>query len=96
MIDHIDKDFTFLNVNSEYADIDMFFDRNTAYNIDISHHFDVYINLPASLAKVQTKDLDTEQKMKLTYGKIGNASEEKSAKVKLTATKKCIINIIHK
>jgi hypothetical protein len=96
MVDHVDKDFTFLNVNSEYADIDLFFDRSTAYNIDITHHNDVTINLPAILAKVQTKDLDTELKLKLTYGKIGNASEEKSPKVKVTATKKCIINIIHK
>lgn len=96
MIDHIDKDFSFLNVNSEYADMDFIFDRNTAYNVDISHHYDVTINLPASMAKVQTKDLDVEQKMMLTYGKVGNASEEKSAKVKLSATKKCIISFIHR
>lgn len=95
-VDHVDNNFTFFNANSEYADIELFFDRNTAYYIDIAHHNDVYINLPASLAKVQTKDLDVEQKLKLTYGKIGNASENKSAKLKITAPKKCIINIIHK
>jgi hypothetical protein len=95
MIDNIEKGFSFININSEYTDIDLFFDRYTAYNIDIAHHNDVYINLPASLAKVQTKDLDTEQKLKLTYGKIGNA-DENSAKLKITAPKKCVINIIHK
>ena len=95
MIDNVEKDFSFININSEYTDIDLFFDRNTSYNIDIAHHNDVFINLPASLAKVQTKDLDVEQKLKLTYGKIGNA-DENSAKLKITAPKKCVINIIHK
>jgi hypothetical protein len=94
-IDNIEKGFSFINVNSEYADIELVFDKNTSYNLDIAHHNDVYINLPASLAKVQTKDLDVEQKLKLTYGKIGNA-DENSAKLKITAPKKCVINIIHK
>jgi hypothetical protein len=94
-IDNVEKGFTFININSEYTDLDLFFDRYTAYNIDIAHHNDVYINLPASLAKVQTKDLDVEQKLKLTYGIIGNA-DENSAKLKISAPKKCIINIIHK
>jgi hypothetical protein len=95
IIDNIEKGFSFININSEYTDIDLIFDRNTGYNIDITHHNDVFINLPASLAKVQTKDLDVEQKLKLTYGKIGNA-DENSAKLKISAPKKCVIDITQK
>ncbi len=96
MVDQIDDKFSLINIDSEYTDIDLIFDRTTSYNIDIAHHNDVYINLPASLAKVQTKDLDEAEKLKLTYGKIGSTATETSHKLKINAPKKCVINIIHR
>ncbi|MGD2034223.1 MAG: hypothetical protein PVF73_04145 [Bacteroidales bacterium] len=95
-VERISDGFSFINIESEYTDADLFFKRSTSYNLDISHHTDVYVNLPASLAKMKTRDLDVSEKMKLTYGKIGSTATETSHKVKISATKKCIINIIHK
>ncbi len=96
MVERVDDSFSFINVESEYADVDLFFKRSTTYNLDITHHNDVYINLPASLARMKTKDLDIPEKLKLTYGKVGSTASETSNKVKISATKKCIVNIIHK
>ena len=96
MVEQVYNSFSLINLDSEYADIDLFFKRSTSYNLDITHHNDVYINLPASLANLKTEDVDVPEKLKLTYGKIGNTATETSHKVKINATKKCIINIIHK
>jgi hypothetical protein len=96
MVEQVSDKFTFINLDSEYTDIDLMFDRTTSYLIDIAHSNDVYINLPASLAKIQTRDLDVEKKLMLTYGKIGSTATETSHKVKINAPKKCVINIIHR
>jgi hypothetical protein len=95
-VNNIEAGFSFININSEYTDVDLLFDRGAAYNIDIAHHNDVYINLPVGLAQVQSQDLSIEQKMKLTYGKIGSTATENSPKVTISATKKCAININQK
>ncbi len=96
MVDDVADRFTFINIDSEYTDIDLLFSRSTSYMIDISHSNDVYINLPASLAKIETRELDVEKKLMLTYGKIGFTATETSHKVKISAPKKCVINIIHR
>lgn len=96
MVDNVADKFAFINLDSEYTDIDLLFSRSTSYLIDIAHSNDVYINLPASLAKIQTRDLDVEKKLMLTYGKIGSTATETSHKVKINAPKKCVINIIHR
>ena len=95
-VNNIEAEFSFINVNSEYTDIDLLFDHGTSYNIDIAYHNDVIIVLPEGLAQVQSKDLNVEQKMKLTYGKIGDAANENSPKVTISATKKCTVNINQK
>ncbi|MBN2522953.1 MAG: hypothetical protein JXB24_06740 [Bacteroidales bacterium] len=95
-VEKVYDSFSFINIESEYADIDLYFNRNTSYNLDITHSNDVYINLPASLARMQTKELDLPEKLKLTYGKIGSTATETSHKVNISAIKKCIVNIVHK
>ena len=95
-VNHIADVFSFINIDSEYTDVDLYFNRTTSYNLDITHHNDVYINLPASLARIETKVLNEDEKLMLTYGRIGNTATETSHKVKITATKKCNINIIHR
>ena len=95
-VNHVADVFSFINIDSEYTDIDLYFNRSTSYNLDITHHNDVYINLPASLARIETKVLNEDEKLMLTYGRIGSTAIETSHKVKITATKKCNINIIHR
>lgn len=93
---NISERFSFINIESEYSDVDLFFNTNTTYNLDIVHHNEAYINLPASLAKVQTKVMDESEKLMVTYGKVGSASGDSSRKVKITAKKKCKINIVYR
>jgi hypothetical protein len=88
--------FSFINIESEYTDVDLFFNRNTSYNLDIVHHNDVTINMPAQLARVNTKVMNENEKLKVTYGKIGTTATETSHKVKIRATKKCTINLVHR
>ena len=95
-VKRISDQFSFINIDSEYTDIDLTFDQNTSYNLDISHHKDVYINLPARLARIETKVLNEEEKLMLTYGRIGTTATETSHKVKITALKKCNIIIMHR
>ena len=95
-VNHVADVFSFINIDSEVTDIDLYFKRTTSYNLDITHHNDVYINLPASLASIETKVLNEDEKLMLTYGRIGSTATETSHKVKITATKKCNINIIHR
>ncbi|MBN1950507.1 MAG: hypothetical protein JW801_04845 [Bacteroidales bacterium] len=92
----ISDKFSFINIDSEYADVELFFNWNTSYNLDIVHHNEAYINLPANLAKVNTKVMDEGEKLMVTYGKVGNTASETSHKVKITAKKKCRINIVHR
>ncbi len=93
-IDAIDKNFSFINIISENTDINLIFDRGSAYEIDISHHEDVILNYPRQLGKLQSKVIDEDNKQVLTYGNIGTGTP--SSKVKISAPKKCTINIIQK
>lgn len=94
-IDNVRKTFQFINLESEYADIDLIFEHGSAYNLDVTHHQDVDMILPLQLARIETKNLDADEKLMLTYGTIGNASVN-SPKLKITALKKCAVSIIHK
>jgi hypothetical protein len=90
----IDRYFSFININSEYTDLDLIFEKGSAYVIDITHHQEVILNYPVNLAKTEEKILNEDERLMSTYGKIGYGSP--LSKVKINAPKKCIINIIHK
>jgi hypothetical protein len=96
MVQQVSDAFSFINIASEYTDIDLYFKKTVSYNLDISHHNDVYINLPGNLAKVETTVQNKDQKIMLTYGKIGTISDETSRKVNIIAPVKCNINLIHR
>jgi hypothetical protein len=93
-IDDIQKGFSFINITSEYTDMDLVFEKTSVYDIDITHHQDVVLTYPRQLANLQTKVINEEDKQILTYGKIGSGSS--GSKVKISAPKKCTINIIHR
>jgi hypothetical protein len=93
-IDAIEKGFSFIQIVSEYTDLDLVFERGSVFQIDITHHQDVILNYPRQLADLQTKVINEEDKQELTFGKIGSGSSD--SKVKISALKKCTINIVHK
>ncbi|NJK86290.1 MAG: hypothetical protein HC906_10280, partial [Bacteroidales bacterium] len=49
---------------------------------------------PQSIAKLESKTINEQEKIYLLYGTIGTGSEK--SKVKIAAPKKGIINIIHR
>ncbi|MBN2612730.1 MAG: hypothetical protein JXB00_14330 [Bacteroidales bacterium] len=93
-VEEISRGFSFIQIVSEYTDLDLVFARGATYDIDITHHTDVILNYPRQLANLQTKVINPDEKQNLTYGRIGSAST--ASKVKINAPKKCTLNIIHK
>lgn len=91
-LENIRPDFSFLNVNSNYTDINLNFDSGSTYMVDINHT-NAEFTYPERLAVVEEKVLDKDNKELNTYGKIG--SSDTSSKVKVTAVKGTI-TIIHK
>ena len=90
----INRYFSFININSEYTDLDLIFEKGSAYIIDILHHQDVILNIPAHLSKTEQKVIDEDDQLLSTYGTIGYGNP--ASKVKINAPKKCIVNIVHK
>jgi hypothetical protein len=91
-LEYIDKNFSFLNINSNYADLNLIFEKNAAYQIDITNK-NALFSYPEDLAKLEEKAIDDDEKEFIIYGTIGNI--DTSSKVKISAIKGNI-NIIHK
>lgn len=92
-IEHIYKTFSFINISSEYTDIDLIFERGSSYEIDVTHNKDVIFNYPRQISELETKVINEAEKQYVTYGSIGQSPK---SKIKISAPKKCNINIIHR
>lgn len=94
-MEHVNNRFSFLNIASEYSDIDIMFDDDARYEFDITHNKDVILTIPENkVVDMEKKEVGEEGEDILTFGSIGGLNAD--SKVKITATKKCIINIMHK
>lgn len=96
LIEDINKDFELVNLDSEITDIELVFQRGTAYNLDVTHHEEVQLTYPVEAAKLETKELDPDKKLLLTYGTIGRSTDKGLSKVKIVAEKKCVIDLKQK
>jgi len=94
-LERIGREFSLINISSEYADVSLLFDRNMTYNFDMTHFNDIAFYYPKELSKLQEKLVDEETSEYLVYGTIG-PSQSTNAKVILKAFKKCYIRIEHK
>lgn len=92
-VEKIFRTFSFINIVSEYTDLDLIFERGSSYEIDLSHHKDVILTYPKQLGELETKIINEEEKQYLTYGNIGTSVK---SKIKISAPRKCTINIIHR
>jgi hypothetical protein len=90
-IDNFRKSFSFVNVTSEYADLDLYFERASSFDFDIAYYKDVLLRLPKEAVKEEEKVLNAETNQMAIYGKVGNNSG--NSKVKLVAPKKCYLNL---
>jgi len=91
-MEHIQPGFSFLNINSNYTDINLTFDSGCSYMVDVNHT-NATFTYPEKSGVIEEKVIDKDEKEMNTYGKIGNA--ETSSKVRVTALKGTI-TIIHK
>ena len=92
-LESIEPEFTFVNISSEYTDIDINFQRECNYILDITHHQDAMLKIPSKI-KVKTENLNPSEKLLLTFGQYGNVAASTIPKVKISALKKCMINIL--
>lgn len=95
-VEDINPEFNIINLTSELTDIDLRFSKTSAYNLDITHHPDVQLTVPSLNTKLDTKELNDENKQLLTFGTIGKPIGASIPKVKIVAQRKCIINLLHK
>ncbi len=92
--DYIRKGFSFVNINSELTDINLFFERGSMFQYDITYFKDAFIRLPKEAVKSEEKFTSGDMTLKLNYGHVGSA--ESSAKVKILAAKKASVNLFIK
>lgn len=95
-IESVSSKFSFINIESEYTDLDIVFEKGVSYNLDITHHEDAHLMYPTSFSKLETKEIDSDNRLKLTYGPVGAGATTTSPKVKIVAEKKCYVNIVQK
>jgi hypothetical protein len=93
-LERVVKGFSFLNINSEYTDIDLVFDREASYDIDIIHSDEVTLMYPPEFGELEKQNIGEEDQEILLFGQVGKSNG--NSKVKITATRKCFINIYHK
>ena len=93
VLDEVNRDFSLVNLNTEYTDADVFLKPNSSYYLDVTHG--KYVNLRYPQADdIQEKKISEDEERFLTYGNIGNPDSK--AKIKINAREKGSINIIHK
>lgn len=83
-LDRIRKEFSFIDLASEYTDITMCFERGSSFYLDITHEGSG-VRLPDAFGELTKKTLNEAENQYATYGEVGN--EKTDAKVKIRATK---------
>lgn len=89
-VDNFSKNFSFVNITSEYTDIDLYFERGSGFDFDITYNKDVLLRLPKEVEKTEEKLLSSETGQMVMYGKVGSSE---NSKVKIMAPKKCYLNL---
>ncbi|MFC2115287.1 hypothetical protein ACFLTU_02340 [Bacteroidota bacterium] len=89
-VDSIPEYFSFININTEFADLNMVFERSASYQLEILMHDNVILHLPDEYGELEIIDREEEAvHLKSMVGPTHNTA----ARVKISAPKKCIINI---
>jgi len=83
-MESIREGFSFLNINSNYTDLNLTVDPGCSYLVDINHT-NAEFTYPEALGVFEEKVINEKEREMNTYGKIGEA--ETSSKVKITAIK---------
>ena len=89
-IDSIPDNFSFININTEFTDLNFVFKRTAAYQLEILKHDNAILHLPDEYGELEV--IGREEEAVHLKGMIG-PSRNTASRVKITAPKKCIINI---
>ena len=80
----IEKDFSLINIDSEYSDINLTIAPDISYYIDLKQ-LDTFTSLPEQNAKLEENTLNADKKELVTFGIIGKGPGD--AKIKIDAIK---------
>lgn len=89
-VDSIPAGFSLINILTEYTDLDLVFFRSASYQLEILKHNSVMLRLPEEYGKLEV--VEQEEDAEHLQGMVGPGNNPAS-RVKITAPKKCIINI---
>jgi hypothetical protein len=87
--DSVATDFSYINLHSEYADLDVTLSRMSSYFLEVSHHPEVILWIPEGFTNLE-KVNKSPTEINVT-GRIGNPNS--SSRVEITAPKKCTVTI---
>ena len=83
-MESIKKDFSFIDLNTEYTDINMFFEEESTFDVDIADK-GTFIQYPIDRANVKREMITDDEERYNTYGVIGTGTSE--SKLKIEAVK---------
>lgn len=90
--DTVANDFSYINLHSEYADIELTFNRESSYFFQLNYNPEVTLHIPDSYMNLEKiNDAPDEHKI---AGKIGNPGS--ASRIEIEAPKKCTITINQK
>lgn len=90
--DSVATDFSYINLHSEYADLDLTFSQASSYFLEVSYNPEVTLRIPDGFASLEeVKESPAEINIK---GRIGDPNS--SSRVEITAPKKCSITLNHR
>jgi hypothetical protein len=89
IVDSVASNFSYINLHSEYADLDLTFSQSSSYYMEVSHHPEATLRTPEYFTNLEKK---TESSAEIrVIGRIGNPNS--SSRLEITAPKKCTITI---
>ncbi len=88
--DTIPAGFSLINVNTDCADLNMTFDKQASFILEVTRHEDVVMRMPDSYGELEI--IDQEADGARLRGMVGRDNTT-SSRVKITAPKKCIISL---
>ncbi len=90
--DTVSDNFSYINLHSEYADIDLNFNRDASYFLQVNHHPEGTLHIPDGFVNI---DESGENPGEVRFsGRTGNPGS--SSRVEIDAPKKCSITINHR
>ena len=89
-VDSIPETFSSININTEFTDLNLIFNREASFQLEILKHNNAMLRMPEEYGELDV--IDQEEEAVHLKGMIGPGQNTVS-RVKITAPKKCIINL---